>query len=105
VSPVPERSSIREIVACQTNTSRFYLPIRTYKESSTSPDYDSDVCIKYIPDGNSKFGAVSISNPSTSDQSVLHYRLFVDGVEAWSYTLTTPPDAAGGARSKDAIWG
>jgi len=84
---------------------RFYLPVRTYKESSTSPEYDSDVCVKYIPDGNSKFGAVSISNPPTSDQSVLHYRLFVDGKEAWSYTLTTPPDIAGGARSKDAIWG
>lgn len=85
--------------------SMFYLPIRTYKESSTSADYLSDVLIKYIPDGNSKFGAVSISNPSTSEQSILHYRLFVDGQEAWSYTLTTPPMVDGGARSKDAIWG
>ncbi|OQO13857.1 hypothetical protein B0A48_00732 [Cryoendolithus antarcticus] len=85
--------------------SMFYLPYRTYKESSTSPDYISDVCIKYIPDGNSKFGAVSISNPTTSDQSILHYRLFVDGVEKWSYTITTPPDVTGSARSKDAIWG
>lgn len=83
----------------------FYLPIRTYSESSTSDDYVSDVLVKYIPDGNSKFGAVSISNPSTSDQSILHYRLFVDGKESWSYTITTPPDVSGGARSKDAIWG
>lgn len=79
----------------------FYLPIRTYSEQSTSEDYVSDVCLKYLPDGNSKFGAVSISNPSTSDQSVLHYRLFVDGVETWSYTLTTPPNG----RGNDAIWG
>ncbi len=78
----------------------FYLPLRTYSESSTSGDYVSDVCIKYIPDGNSKFGAISISNPPTSDQSVLHYRLFVDGVETWSYTLTTPPDIGGGGRAK-----
>ncbi|KAK0899334.1 hypothetical protein LTR02_009734 [Friedmanniomyces endolithicus] len=85
--------------------SMFYLPIRTYTESSTSEDYLSDVCIKYIPDGNSKFGAVSISSPATSDQSILHYRLFVDGVEAWSYTVTTPPDVGGGGRAKDAIWG
>ncbi|EMC94145.1 hypothetical protein BAUCODRAFT_150353 [Baudoinia panamericana UAMH 10762] len=83
----------------------FYLPIRTYTESSTSDDYVSDVCVKYVPDGNSKFGAVSISNPATSEQSVLHYRLFVDGAERWSYTLTTPPEVRGGARSKDAIWG
>ena len=83
----------------------FYLPIRTYTESSTSPDYISDVCIKYIPDGNSKFGAVSISNPETSDQSVLYYRLFVDGLESWSYTLTTPPSTGGGGRAKDAVWG
>lgn len=85
--------------------SMFYLPLRTYTESSTSPDYISDVCIKYIPDGNSKFGGVSISSPSTSDQSILHYRLFVDGVETWSYTVTTPPDVVGGGRAKDAIWG
>ncbi|KAK1821611.1 hypothetical protein LTR12_004005 [Friedmanniomyces endolithicus] len=85
--------------------SMFYLPIRTYAESSTSEDYLSDVCIKYIPDGNSKFGAVSMSSPPTSDQSILHYRLFVDGVEAWSYTVTTPPDVGGGGRAKDAIWG
>ncbi|KAK4888447.1 hypothetical protein LTR27_012670 [Elasticomyces elasticus] len=85
--------------------SMFYLPIRTYAESSTSEDYLSDVCIKYIPDGNSKFGAVSIGSPKTSDQSILHYRLFVDGVEAWSYTVTTPPDVGGGGRAKDAIWG
>lgn len=83
----------------------FYLPIRTYTESSTSDGYVSDVCIKYLPDGNSKFGAVSISNPTTSDQSILQYRLFVNGIESWSYTLTTPPDLSGSGRSKDAIWG
>lgn len=85
--------------------SMFYLPVRTYTEQSTSEDYASDVCIKYIPDGNSKFGAVSISSPLTSDQSTLHYRLYVDGVEKWSYTVTTPPDISGGGRAKDAIWG
>ncbi|KAK3069338.1 hypothetical protein LTR53_012401 [Teratosphaeriaceae sp. CCFEE 6253] len=85
--------------------SMFYLPVRTYAESSTSEEYLSDVCIKYIPDGNSKFGAISITNPATSDQSILHYRLIVDGVETWSYTITTPPDIGGGGRAKDAIWG
>jgi alkaline phosphatase D len=99
----PLSATVHEFSASPLNM--FYLPIRTYKESSTSPDYISDVCIKYIPDGNSKFGAVSISNPSTSDQSILHYRLFVDGQEAWSYMITTPPMVGGGGRSKDAIWG
>jgi alkaline phosphatase D len=97
----PLSSTVHEFSASPLNM--FYLPFRTYRESSTSPDYISDVCIKYIPDGNSKFGAITISNPPTSDQSVLHYRLFVDGSEKWSYTLTTPPDVAGGARAKDAI--
>ena len=99
----PLSSTVHEFSASPLNM--FYLPLRTYAQSSTSSDYVSDVCIKYIPDGNSKFGAVSISNPSTSDQSVLHYRLFVDGEESWSYTLTTPPDTGGGGRAKDAIWG
>ena len=98
----PLSSTVHEFSASPLNM--FYLPYRTYAESSTSPDYVSDVCIKYIPDGNSKFGAITISNPSTSDQSVLQYRLFVDGVETWSYTLTTPP-IGGGLRAKDAIWG
>lgn len=83
----------------------FYLPIRTYSESSTDDGDSTDVCIKYLPDGNSKFGAISIANPPNSDQSILTYRLFVAGVETWSYTLTTPPDVRGGSRSKDAIWG
>lgn len=99
----PLSATVHEFSASPLNM--FYLPIRTYKESSTSPDYVSDVCIKYLPDGNSKFGAVSISSPSTSEQSILHYRLFVDGQEAWSYTITTPPTVGGGGRSKDAIWG
>ncbi len=99
----PLSSTVHEFSASPLNM--FYLPYRTYSESSTAESYMSDVCIKYIPDGNSKFGAISISNPPTSDQSVLHYRLFVDGVENWSYTLTTPPDVGGGGRAKDAIWG
>lgn len=99
----PLSATVHEFSASPLNM--FYLPIRTYKESSTSSEYVSDVCIKYLPDGNSKFGAVSISSPSTSEQSILHYRLFVDGQEVWSYTITTPPTVGGGGRSKDAIWG
>lgn len=99
----PLSATVHEFSASPLNM--FYLPVRTYRESSTSPDYVSDVCIKYLPDGNSKFGAVSISSPRTSEQSLLHYRLFIDGQEAWSYTITTPPAVGGGGRSKDAIWG
>lgn len=99
----PLSSTVHEFSASPLNM--FYLPIRTYSESSTSEEYVSDVCIKYLPDGNSKFGAVEISSPKTSEQSLLHYRLFVDGEEAWSYTVTTPPAVGGGGRSKDAIWG
>lgn len=65
--------------------SMLYLPIRTYKQED-----EEDVCLRYIPDGNSKFGAVEISTPVTSEQSHLRYRLFVDGEEVWSYTLTKP---------------
>ena len=80
--------------------SMFYLPVRTYWQED-----EEDVCIKYLPDGNSKFGAVEITNPEASDQSVLKFRLFIDGKESWSYTLTTPPGIAGGGRGKDAVWG
>ena len=99
----PQSATVHEFSASPLNM--FYLPLRTYAESSTSADYVSDVCIKYIPDGNSKFGAISISNPATSDQSLLHYRLFVDGKEAWSHTLTSPPVGRAGMVDRESIWG
>lgn len=60
---------------------------------------------RYMPDGNSKFGALSISTPPTSDQSELKYRLFIDGKEAWSHKILTPPMTHGSGRGKDALWG
>lgn len=59
---------------------------------------------RYIPNGNSKFGAISIENPEASDQSVLKFRLFVDGKEEWSTVLLSPPLGAG-KRRMDALWG
>ena len=58
-----------------------------------------------MPDGNSKFGAVEITNPAASEQSLLNYRLFVDGNEAWSHVISTPPVRDGSNRAKDAVWG
>ena len=46
--------------------------------------------IKYIPNGNSKFGAVEISTPAHSQNSVLRYRLIIDGNEVWGYSITSP---------------
>ena len=70
---------------------------RAFKQQLTSD--------RYMPDGNSKFGALSISTPPTSDQSELRYRLFIDGKEAWSHKILTPPVAHGSGRGKDALWG
>ncbi|KAH9882679.1 hypothetical protein J1614_000915 [Plenodomus biglobosus] len=80
--------------------SMFYLPVRTYKEQD-----GEDVCVKYLPDGNSKFGAVEITNPPHGKQSLLNYRLFVDGEEVWTYLVSTPPDKEGSHRARDAVWG
>lgn len=80
--------------------SMFYLPFRTYKEID-----DEDVCIKYLPDGNSKFGAVEITSPPHGEQSFLNYRLFIDGKEAWTHVISTPPAREGTNRAKDAVWG
>jgi alkaline phosphatase D len=118
----PQSATVHEFSASPLNM--FYLPVRTYRESTTakassSEDdqdqyYISDVCIKYIPDGNYKFGAVSISNErNVGEQSVLKYRLFVDGKETWGYLLTVGGVNSGAAgagglglsRVKDAIWG
>ena len=79
----------------------FYLPMRTYWEKKG----EDEVCVKYIPDGNSKFGAIEIDGLPGGEQGTLKFRLFVDGVEIWSYVLTTPPPVPGNKRGKDAIWG
>ncbi|KAF2455501.1 PhoD-like phosphatase-domain-containing protein [Lineolata rhizophorae] len=63
----------------------FYLPWRTYKQED-----GEDVRLKYLPDGNSKVGVVSVEVPEHGEQSVLTYRLYIDGEEAWRYVLTTP---------------
>ncbi|KAL8817436.1 MAG: hypothetical protein Q9191_008149, partial [Dirinaria sp. TL-2023a] len=92
--------------------SMFYLPVRTYSER----EGEGEVCLKYVPDGNSKFGVVDVEGASRdghgggAGQGVLRFRLFVDGVESWRYVLTTPEgghagDAGGGARGREAIWG
>jgi len=84
--------------------SMFYLPIRSYWEKPGEDDVD-EVCIKYAPDGNSKFGAVELEQIKGGEQGLLRFRLFVDGVESWDYVLMTPPAVGGGGRGKDAIWG
>jgi len=78
--------------------SQFYLPTPTYKQTD-----EEDVLVKYIPTGNSKLGAITIENTS-SDQSILKYRLYIDGVEAWSSVLLSPPPAPGKRWGRDALW-
>lgn len=85
--------------------SMFYLPIRSYRQTD-----NKDVTIKYLPDGNTKFGFIDISSAdevidsvSTSGQpttvsvpsSVLTYSLYVDGDIVWKYRLSVPLPEAG----------
>ena len=83
--------------------SMFYLPFRSYWE--VEEEEEQDVCIKYIPDGNSKFGAVELEQVKGGDQGLLRFRLFVDGEETWQYVVMTPPAIRGGGWGKDAVWG
>ncbi|MCJ1483702.1 hypothetical protein MMC06_003870 [Schaereria dolodes] len=81
--------------------SMFYLPVRTYWEV----EGEDEICVNYTPDGNSKFGAVEITTLKGGEQSLLKFRLFVDGVETWAYSISSPPAIAGWGRGKDAVWG
>lgn len=68
--------------------SMFYLPVRTYWQFD-----DEDVTVKYIPDGNSKFGLIDIDvddGGSSPARSVLTYSLYVDGDVVWKYQLSVP---------------
>lgn len=91
--------------------SMFYLPIRTYREDSiddANATKERDLCIKYIPEGNSKVGSVEIEPGTGSGQSLLRYTLFVDGRERWSHLLLSPQgDVIAGNRVKawkEGIW-
>lgn len=82
--------------------SMFYLPVRCYWQS----DHE-DVTVKYIPDGNVKYGLIDIKtadepvdthsgNPVLVPSSVLTYSLYVDGAVVWEYKLSVPlPEAHG----------
>lgn len=81
--------------------SMFYLPTRTYREVQG----EDELCIKYIPDGNSKFGAVEIEQIKGNEQALLRFRLFVDGHEKWNHVILSPPAGDHTARARDALWG
>lgn len=70
---------------------QFYVPIKSYHQTD-----EEDVLIKYIPTGNSKFAAISIENPSLTEQSILKFKLFVDGQEKWQHVLLSPSTVSEG---------
>ncbi|KAL8958783.1 MAG: hypothetical protein Q9183_005769 [Haloplaca sp. 2 TL-2023] len=80
--------------------SMFYLPFRTYEER----EGEGEVCVKYVPDGNSKFGAVEVMD-AKGEQGVMRFRLFVDGKEVWDHVLTTGPAVMAGKEGREALWG
>ncbi|KAI5789043.1 PhoD-like phosphatase-domain-containing protein [Geopyxis carbonaria] len=76
--------------------SQFYLPVRTYQQRDAS-----DVMVKYVPDGNVKWGQVEVETEE-SEQSVLRYSLWVDGEVHWKWVLTAP--AKGRRRVETSKW-
>ncbi|KAA8647593.1 alkaline phosphatase family protein [Aspergillus tanneri] len=63
--------------------SMFYLPIRTYRQTD-----EEDVAIKYLADGNVKYGVIDIDRHD--DASVLTYSLYINDALVWQYCLTVP---------------
>lgn len=72
---------------CNGPLNMFYVPIRTYYQSG--PD---DVPIKYLPDGNTKYGLVDIEEGLVGgvQSSVLTYSLYIDENVVWQYRLSVP---------------
>ncbi|KAL4894588.1 PhoD-like phosphatase-domain-containing protein [Aspergillus ambiguus] len=76
--------------------SMFYLPVRTYHQTDAE-----DVAIKYVPDGNVKYGLIDIEvrdervDSATGKSvvvpsSVLTYSLYVEDEVVWRYSLSAP---------------
>lgn len=70
----------------------FYLPIRTYSQWD-----EDDVTMKYLPDGNVKWGSVKIESGNAGDQAVMRYGLWVEGEETWSMVVTADRKRGGRA--------
>ncbi|KAL4801589.1 PhoD-like phosphatase-domain-containing protein [Aspergillus unguis] len=72
---------------CTGPLNMFYVPIRTYYQSG--PD---DVPIKYLPDGNTKYGLVDIEDGEIegTPSSILTYSLYIDESVVWKYRLSVP---------------
>lgn len=89
---------MREFNTCL--LSMFYLPVRTHFEVPV----EDEVCIKDIPDGNSKFGAAEIHSVKESEHGVMMFGFFLGGLEKCDYVVTTPP-LVGGLMKNHAVWG
>jgi len=59
---------------------------------------------RYIPEGNYKFGAIEIESSDTPDESILRYRLFIEGKERWVHTIQSPPTPKNGFWDKLGRW-
>ncbi|KAI0977192.1 PhoD-like phosphatase [Xylaria arbuscula] len=81
----PETVTVHEFSASPLN--QFYSPIPTYMQTD-----DEDVKLKYLNIGHSKFGAITIEQLS-SEQSSLSYNCFIDGSNAWNFTVLSPATA------------
>ncbi|KAL4923727.1 alkaline phosphatase family protein [Aspergillus undulatus] len=84
---------------CTGPLNMFYVPIRTYYQSG--PD---DVPIKYLPDGNTKYGLVDIKNSVVDDvpSSVLTFSLYIDESVIWKYRLNVPLSLTSEAKAQPA---
>ncbi|CAK7275474.1 hypothetical protein SEPCBS57363_006701 [Sporothrix epigloea] len=72
--------------------SQFYSPVPSYFQSG-----DSDVKLKYINRGNSKFGVVTIlplaedvGSSVEAKSSQLLYRLYINGEQVWDTSIESP---------------
>lgn len=88
----------------------FYLPIRTYRQ-----DDNEDVAIKYIPDGNTKYGLIDIdvqdeliTTPTgktiSVPSSVFTYSLYVNTDLIWKYSLAVPLPGHEAAVASASTW-
>ena len=90
----PPSAAVHEFSTSPLNM--FYLPTRTYREVVG----EDEVCINYVPDGNSKFGVFDLEQSGGDEQGLLRFRLVVDGQLGWEFVLLTPLK-----RAMDAVWG
>lgn len=96
-------SLLHSITHCPNSYYYLYAHLLLPQSQPQHPKINKFLNNRYIHNGNSKFGAITIEKVPGTDKSTLSYQLFVDGLEAWNTTILSP-ERSSVIKNTGSIW-